>query len=69
MDKQRAQEIINSATMINVNYHGIPVYIQEVNDGNNTATIFPLDEMDNEQMVELNGLNEIKIGIKDNNTI
>ncbi|MBS4223676.1 H-type small acid-soluble spore protein [Lederbergia citrea] len=56
MNIQRAQEIIDSHVMINVNYHGIPVYIKEVH--NKTVTIFPLDEMENEQEVDLNGLIE-----------
>ncbi|MBU9722387.1 MULTISPECIES: H-type small acid-soluble spore protein [Bacillaceae] len=58
MDIQRAQEIIESPTMINVNYHGIPVYIQQVNSNENTANVFPLDEMDHEQEVDINGLVE-----------
>ncbi|WP_099159130.1 H-type small acid-soluble spore protein [Virgibacillus ndiopensis] len=56
MDIHRAQEILNSPVLINVNYHGIPVYIQDINQ--DTATIFPLDEMNNEQQVDLNGLSE-----------
>ncbi|WP_188454836.1 H-type small acid-soluble spore protein [Virgibacillus oceani] len=56
MDIQRAQEIMRSPVLINVNYHGIPVYIQDVSP--DTATIFPLDEMNNEQQVDLNGLSE-----------
>lgn len=60
MDEQRAKEIIDSLPLINVNYHGIPVYIQELH-GNKTATIFPLDEMDNHQVVDLNGLEEINL--------
>ncbi|MDQ0256971.1 small acid-soluble spore protein H (minor) [Evansella vedderi] len=58
MDTQRAQEIIDSPTMINVSYNGIPVYIKEVN--NNMATVFPLDEMDNVQEVDVEGLIEGK---------
>ncbi|MFB4169099.1 H-type small acid-soluble spore protein [Virgibacillus sp. JSM 102003] len=58
MDRNRAQEIIDSLAMINVKYHGIPVYIQEINDNSETATIFPLDEMDHEQQVDLDGLFE-----------
>lgn len=57
MDIQRAQEIMNATNMINVHYRGIPVYLQEVHS-NETATIFPLDEMDNEQVVDLEGLFE-----------
>ncbi|WP_188207918.1 H-type small acid-soluble spore protein [Alkalibacillus aidingensis] len=57
MDEQRAKEIIDSLVMINVKYHGIPVYIQELND-EQTATVFPLDEMHHEQEVDLDGLYE-----------
>ncbi|WP_233879800.1 H-type small acid-soluble spore protein [Virgibacillus halodenitrificans] len=56
MDKQRAQEIMDSLAMIQVHYHGIPVYIEGIN--NETATVFPLDEMHNSQTVELQGLSE-----------
>lgn len=58
MDIERAQEIINSRSLINVNYHGIPVFLQQVHPDNETATVFPLDEMNREQIVELNGLTE-----------
>ena len=59
MEIERAMEIINSIEMINVSFRGIPVYLKEVHSSNQTATIFPLDEMDHEQIVELNGLFEI----------
>jgi len=62
MDKQRAQEIIDSITMINVNYHGIPVYIQAIDTNNETATVFPLDNINHEQSVELTGLEETPLG-------
>lgn len=58
MESNRAQEIIDSIAMINVKYHGIPVYIQGINQDSETATIFPLDEMDHEQQVDLEGLFE-----------
>lgn len=58
MDIDRAQEIIDSRALINVNYHGIPVFLQQVHAEDETATVFPLDEMDREQIVELNGLTE-----------
>ncbi|PAV31631.1 H-type small acid-soluble spore protein [Virgibacillus profundi] len=61
MDRQRAQEIMESIQMINVNYHGIPVYIQEIQTDHQSAMVFPLDEMDNEQIVDLSGLNEIPL--------
>ena len=58
MDFERAKEIIQSPTMINVGYRGIPVYIKEVNADQQTALVFPLDEMEHEQIVELKGLLE-----------
>lgn len=58
MDRNRAQEIINSITMINVNFHGFPVYLKEINSDQTSATIFPLDEMNHEQNVDLEGLSE-----------
>lgn len=58
MDKQRAQEIMDSLAMIQVHYHGIPVYIEGINNKDETATVFPLDEMHNSQYVELHGLSE-----------
>ncbi|WP_416147971.1 H-type small acid-soluble spore protein [Salipaludibacillus sp. HK11] len=58
MDHKRAKEIIESPNMINVSYHGFPVYIEEVDDGTQTAVIFPLDEMDHQQKVDLEGLIE-----------
>ncbi|WP_407668394.1 H-type small acid-soluble spore protein [Oceanobacillus damuensis] len=62
MDKQRAQEIMESTAMINVNYHGIPVYIQSLDPNSEIATVFPLDNMNHEQSVELTGLDEVKLG-------
>jgi small acid-soluble spore protein H (minor) len=59
MDFERAKEIIQSPTMINVGYRGIPVYIKEVNVDQQTALVFPLDEMEHEQIVELKGLLEM----------
>lgn len=58
MDKQRAHEIIDSLAMTQVHYRGIPVFIQAVHHGEDTATVFPLDEMNHSQVVDLNGLNE-----------
>jgi small acid-soluble spore protein H (minor) len=59
MEIQRAIEIINSVEMVNVSFRGIPVYIKEVHSSNQTATVFPLDEMNHAQIVELNGLFEV----------
>ncbi|WP_010648660.1 H-type small acid-soluble spore protein [Oceanobacillus massiliensis] len=62
MDDQRAMEILQSAYMINVNYRGIPVYIQSLDQDSGTANVFPLDNMNHEQSVELSGLDEVKLG-------
>ena len=58
MDRDRAQKIIDSPVMINVNYHGVPIYIKELLEEKDMAKIFPLEEMDNEQVVDINGLRE-----------
>jgi small acid-soluble spore protein H (minor) len=58
MEKQRVREILEAPNLIQVDYAGIPVYIQSVAEDNGTATVFPLDEMDHEQMVEISRLTE-----------
>lgn len=51
MNSQRAQEIAASPVMANVTYNGVPVYIQNVDDHNETARIYPLHDPTNEQNV------------------
>jgi small acid-soluble spore protein H (minor) len=58
MDIQRAQEIAASPTMENVEYNGARIYIQHVNEENETARIYPLDQPDQEQDVPLRSLSE-----------
>jgi len=58
MNAQRAKEITASAEMINVTHNGIPVYIQRVNEENETARVYPLYQPDREQTVPLNSLME-----------
>jgi len=58
MNKQRAEEIVASPTMINVTYNGVPIYIQNVDEKNETARIYPLDEPSSEQDVPLSSLKE-----------
>lgn len=58
MNAKRIQEIIDAPNMINVNYNGIPVYLKEVDENKNIATVFPLDEMENVQEVDVEGLIE-----------
>jgi len=42
MDFQRAREIYNSEENIRVFHNGTPVWIEELNEENNSATIKPL---------------------------
>ncbi|MGM0875708.1 MAG: small acid-soluble spore protein H [Bacillota bacterium] len=58
MDAQRAQEIANLQTMANVKYNGTPIYIEHVDQQNQTATIHPLDEPNNKQSVSVTNLTE-----------
>jgi len=56
MDKQRAEEIIASPSMIQVTFHGMPVYIEAVNEY--SANIRPLDGSGPRQLVLLKDLVE-----------
>ncbi|WP_346818009.1 small acid-soluble spore protein H [Bacillus paramobilis] len=58
MNKQRAQEIAASPVMANVTYNGVPIYIQNVAENNDTARIYPLNEPENEQEIPLSSLIE-----------
>jgi len=58
MNKQRAIEIANSPVMVNVTYNGAPIFIQHVDEMNETARIYPLDGPKNELEVSLNSLKE-----------
>lgn len=58
MNKQRAQEIMESPDIKRVHYNGTPVYIQRVDEKGETARIFPLDDPSHEQTVSLNELHE-----------
>ncbi|MFK2826623.1 small acid-soluble spore protein H [Bacillus sp. B190/17] len=58
MNKQRAKEIVASSVMADVTYQGSPVYIQNVDEKNETARVYPLAQPENEQTVPLNSLVE-----------
>lgn len=58
MDNKRVKEIVSSPTMINVSYNGMPVYIETVNENNNTANVHFINHPDNKQEVSLNNLVE-----------
>lgn len=61
MNIQRAAEIAKSPVMANVSYQGVPIYIQNVDEDNELARIFPLDQPENEQEVPLNSLEEFEV--------
>lgn len=58
MNKQRAKEIASSPVMANVTHQGVPIYIQHVNEENNTARVYPLQQPEHEQVVALDSLTE-----------
>jgi small acid-soluble spore protein H (minor) len=58
MNTQRAQEIVTSPIMTNVTYQGVSVYIQHVDEQNEMARIYPVDQPENEQSVPLKNLIE-----------
>ncbi|WP_226038474.1 H-type small acid-soluble spore protein [Aquibacillus saliphilus] len=58
MNPQRAKEIVDSPTMINVMLEGNPIYIQHVNESESTARVFPVDDPEKEKEVSLDSLNE-----------
>ncbi|MBM7565069.1 H-type small acid-soluble spore protein [Paenibacillus sacheonensis] len=58
MNKLRAQEIAASPVMAEVTCDGVPVYIQYVDEENDTARIYPLDRPDEESTVSLGSLTE-----------
>ncbi len=58
MNILRAKAIASSPVMANVTYDGVPIYIQQVDENNETARIYPLDQPEKEQEVPLNNLIE-----------
>lgn len=58
MDKSRALEIAASPEMANVTFNEIPIYIQTVDEKNETAMVYTLDQPVLEQEVPLINLIE-----------
>ncbi|MEQ6376105.1 H-type small acid-soluble spore protein [Bacillaceae bacterium S4-13-58] len=58
MDKQRAQQIIESPATIRVTYDGVPIYIQHVDEQTEMARIYPLNDPEMEKSVSVTQLNE-----------
>ena len=58
LNTQRAKEITVSPEMISVTYNGKPIYIQNVDEKNDTARIYPLDDPSQEKSVSIAQLTE-----------
>ena len=58
MNTQRAKEIAESPVMANVTYNGSRIYIQNINDSNELARIYSLDDPQNEKEVAIKDLME-----------
>ena len=58
LNNQRIKDIISSPNMINVSYNGMHVYIETINENNNTALVHFINQPDNKQEVSLNNLVE-----------
>jgi small acid-soluble spore protein H (minor) len=55
---KRAKEIASSPVMANVTYNGTPIYIENVNENNSSASVHPLNQPGNRQEVPLTSLSE-----------
>lgn len=60
MKTERAREIASSPIMANVEYNGSPVYIEKVNEINNTAYIHLLSKPEDQIKVPVTNLIEQK---------
>ena len=58
MDKRRAKEIASSPIMAYVTYNGQQIYIENVNENNGTASVYPLNQPANKQEVSITNLQE-----------
>lgn len=58
MNKQRAKEIRESENLINVTYNGDPIYIQNVNENNETADVYELENPQKHHQVSIDELEE-----------
>ncbi|GLC32572.1 H-type small acid-soluble spore protein [Clostridium omnivorum] len=58
MKTERASEIASSPEMVNVTYNGSPIYIEKVNEINQTAYIHLLSEPKDQIKVHISSLLE-----------
>lgn len=59
MNVNRAKEISTMGEMVNVQYAGESIYIQSVNEEQETARIFPLNNPQAEKSVPVDSLLEL----------
>jgi small acid-soluble spore protein H (minor) len=58
MDINRAKEIVSSPVMAKVTCNGSEIYIDSVNEGNNTAVVHPIGQHGSKNEVPLTSLTE-----------
>ena len=58
MNTDRAKEIVSSPDMVNVLYNNARVYMESVNDSNQTCAVHFLDDPGKKLNVPLSGLSE-----------
>lgn len=58
MERQRAEEIAASPKIAHVTFNGKQIYIQNVHEREDIATVYPLDDPENEFEVPLSQLKE-----------
>lgn len=58
MDLTRAKEIVSSPVMVNVTHQSDPVYMEKVNDTNQTCMVHYLHDPDKKETVALSSLIE-----------
>ncbi|RXI99574.1 H-type small acid-soluble spore protein [Anaerobacillus alkaliphilus] len=59
MNVNRAQQILDSAKEIEVQYNGTSIWIQNVNSADGTARVYPRQNPENEMTVNIQELQEI----------
>lgn len=58
LDSKRAKAIVSSPVMVNVTHNNSQVYMESVNDTNQTCAIHYLDKPDKKEVVPLSSLTE-----------
>ncbi|WP_047155555.1 H-type small acid-soluble spore protein [Aneurinibacillus tyrosinisolvens] len=59
MEVQRAQQIVESRDTINVEFQGVPVWIDSIDNQSKTASVHPTENPADRKTVALNELKEV----------